>query len=334
MADYFAILAKLGIQKKILHGGKGDAPDYEDGTKLYFHYKTCKCDDEHTIIDDSHNHEKPMELILGKKFKFEVWEACLKSMRVEEVSEFTVDTKLVEQYPLVSKQLREIFGKHKKKHEEEKSHCCGMMAMSEKGLGHPDLDDLVKNPQPLAFTIDLIKIERPGSYEKESWTLTDEEKQDKVPKLKEAGNELYKQKKYSEAAEKYGEAIGLLEQLCMKEKPGDPDWHVLEDMKIPLLLNFSQCKLLLKEYYIVIEHTSTVLKRDPDNVKALFRRGKAHIGAWNPREARIDFERVAELDSTLSNTVKKELKYLEELQKKKDLQDKEKLKSMFAESSS
>jgi hypothetical protein len=58
---------------------------------------------------------------------------------------------------LVSKQLREIFGKDgKKKHDEEKSHCCGMMAMSEQGLGHKDLDELVKNPQPLSFTIGLL----------------------------------------------------------------------------------------------------------------------------------------------------------------------------------
>ena len=35
MADYFAALAKLGIQKKVLHGGKGTAADYEDGTKVW-----------------------------------------------------------------------------------------------------------------------------------------------------------------------------------------------------------------------------------------------------------------------------------------------------------
>jgi hypothetical protein len=32
---------------------------------------------------------------------------------------------------------------------------------------------------------------------------------------------------------------------------------------LPLLLNFSQCKLYEKEYYKVIEHCSTVLKSDP-----------------------------------------------------------------------
>lgn len=64
-------------------------------------------------------------------------------------------------------------------------------------------------------------------------------------------------------------------------------------------------------------------------MKALYRRAKAHVGAWNPREARIDFERVMELDSSLTNNVKKELKNLDELQKQRDLQDKEKLKGMF-----
>ena len=54
---------------------------------------------------------------------------------------------------MVSKSLRDIFGKAKKNHEEEKSHCCGMMGLAEKGLGHADLDDLIQNPQPLIFTL-------------------------------------------------------------------------------------------------------------------------------------------------------------------------------------
>jgi hypothetical protein len=48
-----------------------------------------------------------------------------------------------------------------------------------------------------------------------------------------------------------------------REKPGEPEWNNLEDMKIPFLLNYAQCKLFLHDYYPVIEHTSTVLKRDP-----------------------------------------------------------------------
>lgn len=58
--------------------------------------------------------------------------------------------------------------------------------------------------------------------------------------------------------------------LCYREKPGDPEWEVLEDQKQPFLLNFSQCKLCLKDYYPVIEHTTTVLKRDKGNTFHLY----------------------------------------------------------------
>lgn len=63
-----------------------------------------------------------------------------------------------------------------------------------------------------------------------------------------------------------------------------------------------------------------------DNVKALFRRGKAHIGAWNPEDARNDLERVIELDSSATKDARKQLKILEELKKQKDLEDRERLR--------
>ena len=68
-----------------------------------------------------------------------------------------------------------------------------------------------------------------------------------------------------------------------------------------------------------------------DNVKALFRRAKAHVGAWNPEEARADFSRVMELDPTLKRSVNKEIQQLTEMEKQKLLEDKEKLQGkMFS----
>lgn len=67
-----------------------------------------------------------------------------------------------------------------------------------------------------------------------------------------------------------------------------------------------------------------------DNVKALFRRAKAHVGAWNPEEAQEDFQKVMTLDSSLTPAVQKELKLLEELQKQKDSEDRNKLKGLFS----
>lgn len=65
MAEDFANLLAEGIEKRILYAGKGDAPSYEDGTKLYFHFRTEICNDENTIVDDSHKYNKPMEIILA-----------------------------------------------------------------------------------------------------------------------------------------------------------------------------------------------------------------------------------------------------------------------------
>jgi len=51
--------------------------------------------------------------------------------------------------------------------------------------------------------------------------------------------------------------------LIFSEKPNDEEWLSLNQTKIPLLLNYAQCKLLNKEYYSVIEHCTTVLKTEP-----------------------------------------------------------------------
>ncbi|CAG14187.1 unnamed protein product, partial [Tetraodon nigroviridis] len=76
---------------------------------VVFHYRTSCCDGK--VLDDSRimgAHSKPMELILGKKFKLAVWERVVITMRPGEVSEFTCDTKHTALYPLVSQSLRNI----------------------------------------------------------------------------------------------------------------------------------------------------------------------------------------------------------------------------------
>ncbi|XP_041379204.1 AH receptor-interacting protein-like [Gigantopelta aegis] len=330
MADILANLQKEGIHKKIIYPGIGEIPQYLDGTRITFHYQTTKTDEDKTVLDDSRKHSKPMELIVGKKFKLEVWEICLKTMKTKEVSEFLCDTKQTAIYPLVAKSLRKIHSDKPDDHNHEEQHCCGMMALSEHGLGHDDLNELMKKPQPLIFTLDVLKVELPGEFDKEVWTMDEDEKLSQVPVIKQEGNQLYLQKKYTDAAKKYATAIGMLEQLLLKEKPGDEDYVNLEKLKIPLLLNYSQCKLLQSEFYPVIEHTTEVLKLDPDNIKALYRRAKAHVGAWNIEEARADFDRVLELDPKLSSSVKQEMKHLEDILKEKENQEKKSLKGMFS----
>lgn len=114
-----------------------------------------------------------------------------------------------------------------------------------------------------------------------------------------------------------------------RERPQDDEWLQLVDVKLPILLNYAQCKLLDGDYYAVIEHCTEVLKHQPDNVKALFRRAKAHRGAWNPAEARADFQRCIELDAQLAAVVQRDLAELSEAVRMHDLEDKLKYQKIF-----
>lgn len=315
------------IIKEILYAGSKKI-NFKEGTKVHFHFQTRICNEEKVLLDDSKKigPGKAVELLLGKKFKLEVWESMLRGMALNEVSKFTVHKSLVHEYPFVAKVLRDA---HKPKGERNNTHCCAMTLQTE-GIGYSDLNDLIKQPKNLEFIMEIIKVEQPEQYEKETWQLTENELLDLVPKLKEQGNEEYKSKNFKEASELYAKAIGVLEQLMVKEKPHDEDWNKLNEQKIPLLLNYSQCLLNIGDYYGTIEHCTTVLTFKKDNVKALFRRGKAHVGAWNPDKAKSDFLRVAELDPSMENTIKKELANLDYLLKTKYSADKEKMKKLFS----
>lgn len=314
----------------LVHEGRGPLPDYCDGTKATFHYRTLLSDGEHRMLDDSRARGKPMELIVGKKFKLPVWETILTTMREGEQAEFLCDTKHVVLYPLVAKSLRNIAAG--KDPLEGQRHCCGIAQMHEHhSLGYPDLDELQQNPQPLIFAIDMLKVEAPGSYQQDPWAMTDEEKMQAVPLIHEEGNALYRQGKVTEAAAKYYDAIACLKNLQMKEQPGSPDWIQL-DLKItPLLLNYCQCKLLCEEYYEVLDHCSSILNKYEDNVKAYFKRGKAHAAVWNIAEAQADFAKVLALDPSLGSVVAKELRSLEARLRQKDDEDKIRFKGIFSQ---
>ncbi|KAL0272237.1 UNVERIFIED_CONTAM: hypothetical protein PYX00_005294 [Menopon gallinae] len=308
------------IKKKIISGGT-KAVDFTDGTKVKFHFCTRKCDEEKTVIDDSKKTNTPMELILGKKFKLDVWEVAVQTMALNEIASFTVDSSLLQSYPFVSKTLRDANNPNKP----TRSHCCAA-TLQKDGVGYDDLNMLIKNPCDLEFIIELIKVEAPDEYEKETWQMEEDEKLKRIPELKSEGNQLYNNKDYVKAADKYATAIGMLEQLMLKEKPKDKEWRELNNIKLPILLNYAQCKLMEKDYYPVIEHCTTVLEHEPNNVKALFRRGKAHLAVWNCTEAEEDFKKVAELDTTLQKMVQKELREMEETKRRKNLEDREKFK--------
>jgi len=307
-----SLLMESGIVKRVLYPGKGQLPEYSNGTKFTFHYVTKLQDENGTVIDDSKK-SKTLEIIVGKKFKLEVWEKCLKSMRVEEVSEFQASRLHCAAYPAVAKTLRDI---NKPKHADHGHHrqstcCAGSMLQSAEGLGYDDLNALMKDPQPLTFILELVSVSKPDEYDKEMWQMDEAEQVAAVPLLRERGNALFKENKFEEASKKYGEALSILENCALREKPHSAEWDELELAKVPLLLNFSQCHLALENYRLVIEHTSSVIENHSNNVKAFYRRGKAYGFVWEMDLAEKDLVRVKELDPSLASLVDKDLAFFQ-----------------------
>jgi AH receptor-interacting protein len=336
-----------GIQKSLIHAGKSPI-EYVDGTKVYFHYKSVVQEDG-SILDDSKllNEKKPMEIIIGKKFKLEIWERALKTMWLNEVAKFSVVKELLYDYPVVAKQLREYYeslddcsshshSHHGHSHQNPKkstttnnnnhrSHCCGYNLI-EHGVGYSDLDSLLKQPKDLDFILELVRVEQPGEYLKDAWSLSDQERIAKVPQLKEEGNRLFGQQLFEQAAAKYEQSLGFLEQLMLKEKPNEPEWRQFNDAKLLVLFNFSLCKFHLGDFYGCLEHTTSIVEQKPDHVKALYRRAKAHVAVWSFEEARRDFEACLRLDDTLSKDIGAQLNYINQLALKHDRQERQKFK--------
>ena len=78
---------------------------------------------------------------------------------------------------------------------------------------------------------------------------------------------------------------------------------------------------LLDDKFHVNSYASYIL----DNVKALYRRAKAYVGAWDPDLAKADFEAAVKADPSLEKTVAKEMKSLNDKIKEKERQDRTKL---------
>ncbi|XP_071314600.1 myb-like protein X [Trachinotus anak] len=328
MMEEMYLLNHPGVRKKILAGGTGPLPHFPSGTKLVFHFQTLLDNFERTVIDDSRLAGRAAEIFVGKMFKMEVWETLLTSMRVGEVAEFWCDAIHTGLYPIVSKGMRLIA--QGKDPLEGQRHMCGMGNMFHyHSTGFPELDELMRTPQPLIFIMELLQVGDPMSYHRESWMMEKDEKLQTVPILHMQGNALVKQRQFREAASKYKEAVLLLKTVQSREMPGDIDYINLGRMIIPLELNYCQCMLELEEYYEVIEHTTELLEKHKDCVKGYYKRAKAHAAVWNEKEAQRDFNMVANLDITLASLVNRELRALSERMKEKYWEEKEKYWNML-----
>lgn len=321
------------LKREILYPGKSDLGELEPETKLIYHFETViinNRDSEPIIVDSSREMAKgqPVETIYGKQFKLPIWESCLSSMRKGEICRLTVRDDPITHYICLnyvatSKCFRKHYGVESDRcgndDDHQGSHNC---SMSIRNSPYKDLNNMIQHPPEIfEFTFELVNIVPPESYTKEIWQMSDAEKISILPKYREDGNRNYAECDYDAAICAYTKGLNIIESLMLKERPRDNSWLELDEMKAPFLLNLAQVKLTQGEYYDCIKYTDEVLKRDPENIKALFRRAKAHAGVWNLSDAKKDFKKCIELDRNMTRTVAKcfqELKVRENLKNKED----------------
>jgi len=99
-------------------------------------------------------------------------------------------------------------------------------------------------------------------------------------------------------------------------------------VKLPCYLNIAACKIKLGDYQDAIKNCDDVLKVQPDNVKALFRKGQAFNCIDNWEESTKALTRTLELEPQ-NVDAKKELAKIKQKRMEQDQKDKKIFGGLF-----
>jgi len=136
---------------------------------------------------------------------------------------------------------------------------------------------------------------------KEKWNAENAERIDMGFKYKEDGNGLFKGQRFKGAISKYEKALEWIDvdfsdDELLKKK---------QELTISVNNNMALICSKKKDWSAATEHATKALDVEPNNVKALMRRGQAQMQNGNLEEAKRDLKRALSLDK--SNTVIKKL---------------------------
>ncbi|KAK3587971.1 hypothetical protein CHS0354_014488 [Potamilus streckersoni] len=133
--------------------------------------------------------------------------------------------------------------------------------------------------------------------------LTNEEKMIKANREKDKGNEAFRANDYEEAVQYYSRSISLMPTIATYN-------------------NRALAYLKMEDWSNTLEDCNTVLKLEPDNIKALLRRGSAYKGNKDFDKARNDLRKVLKLEPNNKNA-KELLKELDQAVVKEEQERKE-----------
>ncbi|KAI3510851.1 hypothetical protein L1887_17988 [Cichorium endivia] len=157
--------------------------------------------------------------------------------------------------------------------------------------------------------------------------MTVEERISAADRRRMDGNTLFKEEKLEEAIQQYEMAIAYMNDDFMFQLFGKYQDMAL-GVKNPCHLNIAACLIKLKRYEEAIAQCAIVLTEDQNNVKALFRRGKARSELGQTDAAREDFLKARKF-APEDKAILKELRVLDEHDKIVYQKQKELYKGLF-----
>eukprot|EP00746_Dinoflagellata_sp_MGD_P127952 gnl/MRDRNA2_/MRDRNA2_62419_c0_seq2.p1 gnl/MRDRNA2_/MRDRNA2_62419_c0~~gnl/MRDRNA2_/MRDRNA2_62419_c0_seq2.p1 ORF type:complete len:944 (+),score=233.87 gnl/MRDRNA2_/MRDRNA2_62419_c0_seq2:74-2905(+) len=173
---------------------------------------------------------------------------------------------------------------------------------------------LGEEPEKIVFDVELVSFE-------DSFVSTQEMKEkERVEYLrarKDVGSKLFQQGRFWLARERFINVGVLIQQNFNEFFDIQDNTHRTEllNLQRTLWLNLAQTELKLKRWEAAVEVCDIVLKDDPDNAKALYRRASAMVELEDAEAAVVSLKRLLVSDSDNSD-VKRLLNRAQQLRKK------------------
>ncbi|XP_074568082.1 peptidyl-prolyl cis-trans isomerase FKBP42-like [Curcuma longa] len=239
------------VKKQIIKEGHGAKPPKL--STCFFHYKAWAKSTSHKF-EDTWQEQRPTEIILGKEKKEMAGLAIgIASMKSGERALLHVGWELG-------------YGK-------------------EGSFSFPNVPPMAD----LIYEVELIGFDEAKEGKARS-DMTVEERIEAAERRKVEGNDYFKEEKLEEAMQQYEMAIAYMGDDFMFQLFGKYRDMALA-VKNPCHLNMAVCLIKLKRYQEAIGHCTIVLSEDENNVKALFRRGKARAELGQTDAAKEDLEK-------------------------------------------
>eukprot|EP00163_Fabomonas_tropica_P016899 TRINITY_DN3008_c0_g4_i2.p1 TRINITY_DN3008_c0_g4~~TRINITY_DN3008_c0_g4_i2.p1 ORF type:complete len:361 (+),score=123.34 TRINITY_DN3008_c0_g4_i2:32-1114(+) len=147
-------------------------------------------------------------------------------------------------------------------------------------------------------------------------------------KIKSVGNDHFKKGEYKEAVRMYTKASRYLPPEHLIDDCTDEQKKSLYTLYNAVQGNRAACNLKLENWARVVQDTTCVIDRAPDNGKAFYRRAQAQVALKNWEEAKKDATRALEITPD-DNAIKNVLKIAEHKQAKAERAEAKAYAKMF-----